>query len=76
MVKRGPHEAASNITVAGFLTRLHTAVPPKRETRSAITSLQFLKPGQELMEEVGPNLETKPGRSRLILLASVRRLTA
>ena len=76
MVKRGPHEAASNITVAEFLTRLHTAVPPKRETRSAITGLQLLSLGQELMEEVGPKLGTKPCRSRLILLASVRRLTA
>jgi hypothetical protein len=51
-----PHEAASNITVAEFLTRLHTAVPPKRETRSTITSLQLPKLGQELMEEVGPKL--------------------
>jgi integrase/recombinase XerD len=40
-------------------TRLHRAVPPKGETRPAITSLQLLKLGQELMEEVTPKLGTK-----------------
>jgi integrase/recombinase XerD len=40
-------------------TRLHKAVPPKRETRPAITSLQLLKLGEELMEEVRPKLGTK-----------------
>jgi integrase/recombinase XerD len=37
-------------------TRLHRAVPPKHETRPAITSLQLLKLGQELMDEVRPKL--------------------
>src|SRR5262249_2415692 len=40
-------------------TRLHRAVPPKGETRPAITSLQLLKLGQELMDEVQPKLRTK-----------------
>jgi integrase len=34
--------------------RLHAAVPPKNQTRPAITSLQLLKLGQELMDEVWP----------------------
>jgi integrase/recombinase XerD len=40
-------------------TRLHSAIPPKSETRPAITSPQLLKLGQELMEEVRPKLGTK-----------------
>jgi integrase len=40
-------------------TRLHRAVPPKGETRPAITSLQLLKLGQELIDEVQPKLGTK-----------------
>ena len=40
-------------------TRLQRAVPPKGETRPAITSLQLLKLGQELMEEVRPKLGTE-----------------
>jgi integrase/recombinase XerD len=39
-------------------TRLHKAVP-KRGTRSAITSLQLLKLGEKLMEEIRPKLGTK-----------------
>ncbi len=38
-------------------TRLHAAVPPRSESRPAITSVQLLKLGQELMDEVRP----KPG---------------
>jgi len=48
-------------------TRLHRAVPPKSETRPAITSLQVLSLGQELMQGVRPNLGTK-----LSLAAAVR----
>jgi integrase/recombinase XerD len=40
-------------------TRLYAAVPPRPEKRPAITSLQLLKLGQELMEEVRPKLATK-----------------
>jgi integrase len=40
-------------------TRLHAAVPPKGDTRPAITSLQLLKLGQQLMDEVRPKLGTK-----------------
>jgi integrase len=40
-------------------TRVHRAVPPNGETRPAITSLQLLKLGQELMEEIRPKLGTK-----------------
>ncbi|HKH37532.1 MAG TPA: hypothetical protein VKA82_10235, partial [Rubrobacter sp.] len=40
-------------------TRLHAAVPPRPEKRPAITSLQLLKLGQDLMDEVRPKLGTK-----------------
>jgi integrase len=40
-------------------SRLHRAVPPKGETRPAITSLHLLKLGQELMDEVQPELVKK-----------------
>src|SRR5262249_26986074 len=40
-------------------TRLHRAVPPKSETRSAITSLQLLRLGEELMDEVQSSLGAK-----------------
>ncbi len=37
-------------------TRLHKAVGPKRQTRAAITSLQLLRLGEELMDEIRPKL--------------------
>ncbi len=40
-------------------TRLLAAVPPRSETRPAITSLQILKLGQQLMDEIRPKLGTK-----------------
>jgi integrase len=40
-------------------TRLYRAAPPKGQTRPAITSLQLLRLGQELMEEVRPKLGLK-----------------
>jgi hypothetical protein len=40
-------------------TRLHTAVPPREEIRPVITSMQLLKLGQQLMDEVRPKLRKK-----------------
>jgi integrase len=40
-------------------TRLYRAAPPKRPARPPITSLQLLLLGQELMDEVRPNLGAK-----------------
>jgi len=40
-------------------TRLYAAVPPQTEKRPAITSLQLLKVGKDLMDEVRPRLGTK-----------------
>jgi integrase len=37
-------------------TRLHAAVPPKAEKRAVITSSHLLKLGQQLMDEVRPNI--------------------
>jgi integrase/recombinase XerD len=44
-------------------TRLHRAAPPSRKTRPAITSLQLLKLGLELMEDA------RPKRGRKIRMA-------
>jgi hypothetical protein len=40
-------------------TRLYRVAPHKAQTRPAITSLQLLRIGQELMDEVRPNLGPK-----------------
>jgi integrase len=47
-------------------TRLHSGVPPKSETRPAITSLQLLNLGTELMDEVRPKLGTRLSRADAI----------
>jgi integrase/recombinase XerD len=48
-------------------TRLYRAVPPRSQSRPAITSLQLLRLGQGLMDEVRPSLGTK------LVLADARR---